>query len=595
MSFYIEKIIVSGPGKTESIIELSDGLNIIYGPSNTGKTYIVKCIDYMFGSDKEPIDASAGYKNIVIVVKTPYGTITMNRKIGDSKISVVSTDKNIVSGKYSTNTSRKNYDKTINYVWLSLIGIKDMHLINKNEYFKKQILSWRTFCHIFMLTETRIISENSVLLSDRYSNNTAVISSLIFLLTNKDFAEIEVKDSKEIKDAKKDAIKTYINKELFRLSERNQKLITQIKDYSDVDINKEIEEIMSGISEYEQKLNNAIEESSIILKDLHKNNESLSECNVLLSRYIELETQYAADIKRLSFIIDGEINSKDSYMSQCPFCDGKVNVNKNHNYINAAKAEYKKIKLQAKDLEKASNALRLEKEELEQENQLLMSKKNSTYELIETEIKPNLSVLKDKLLTYKNIVEYKKEMEILKELSEQKVADIIENESNDESELKFKVKEHLDYNFIRDLSDDIEKLLEKCKYKNLLSVVFDTANMDIVINGKKKAANGKGYNAYLNSVVSIVLSRYMNSKAYYSPGFLVLDSPILSLKEKGTKKPSESMKHALFENVKKNPVGIQTIIIENEIPDIDYKKVNIIHFTKEKDNGRYGFLLDVVD
>ena len=79
-----------------------------------------------------------------------------------------------------------------------------------------------------------------------------------------------------------------------------------------MDINKEIEEIMSGISEYEQKLNNAIEESSIILKDLHKNNESLSECNVLLSRYIELETQYAADIKRLSFIIDGEINSKDS-------------------------------------------------------------------------------------------------------------------------------------------------------------------------------------------------------------------------------------------------------------------------------------------
>lgn len=199
-----------------------------------------------------------------------------------------------------------------------------------------------------------------------------------------------------------------------------------------------------------------------------------------------------------------------------------------------------------------------------------------------------MSVLKDKLLTYKNIVEYKKEMEILKELSEQKVADIIENESNDESELKFKVKEHLDYNFIRDLSDDIEKLLEKCKYKNLLSVVFDTANMDIVINGKKKAANGKGYNAYLNSVVSIVLSRYMNSKAYYSPGFLVLDSPILSLKEKGTKKPSESMKNALFENVKKNPVGIQTIIIENEIPDIDYKNVNIIHFTKEKDNGRYN-------
>ena len=37
MSFYIEKIIVTGSGKTDSIIELSNGVNIIYGPSNTGK------------------------------------------------------------------------------------------------------------------------------------------------------------------------------------------------------------------------------------------------------------------------------------------------------------------------------------------------------------------------------------------------------------------------------------------------------------------------------------------------------------------------------------------------------------------------------
>ena len=119
--------------------------------------------------------------------------------------------------------------------------------------------------------------------------------------------------------------------------------------------------------------------------------------------------------------------------------------------------------------------------------------------------------------------------------------------------------------------------------------------MDIVINGKKKSSNGKGYNAYFNSVVAIVLSRYMESKAKYSPDFLVLDSPILSLKEKETKKPSETMRNTLFENIIDNQKGIQTIVVENEIPDIDYKDANVIHFTKEKSNGRYGFLLDVTD
>ena len=70
MSFYIEKIIVTGSGKMDSIIELSNGVNIIYGPSNTGKTYIVKCIDYMFGSKREPIDISTGYQYIKIIVRT---------------------------------------------------------------------------------------------------------------------------------------------------------------------------------------------------------------------------------------------------------------------------------------------------------------------------------------------------------------------------------------------------------------------------------------------------------------------------------------------------------------------------------------------
>lgn len=595
MSFYIEKIIVSGSGKTESIIELSKGLNIIYGPSNTGKTYIVKCIDFMFGSDKEPIDTSTGYDNVKMVIKTQEGLITMSRKVGDKKISVISSDKNISSGNYSAKASQNNYNKTINYIWLYLIGIKDMHLIVAKNNFQKQIFSWRTFCHMFMLTETKIISECSAILSERYTANTAVISSLIFLLTNEDFAETEVKESKEIKEAKKNAVKTYINKELFRLSERNQKLITQLKEYSITDINKEIEGILYEISEHEQMLNNAISENGKILAQLHENNESLSECTILLSRYMELGTQYDADLKRLSFIIDGEINSKDSYSSQCPFCDREVNVNKNQSYINAARAEYKKIKLQSKDLEKAANELQLEKAELEQEIQLLKSKKQSTEDIIETEIKPKLSSLKDKLSTYKVIVEYQRELEILKELSEQKTADIIENESEDESELKFKVKEHLDFKFIDDLTESIKLFLEECKYENLLSVIFDTTDMDIVINGKKKSANGKGFNAYLNSIVAIVLSRYLHNNACYSPDFLVLDSPILSLKEKETKKPSESMRYALFESIVKNPMEFQTIIIENEIPDIDYKNTNLIHFTKEKDNGRYGFLQDVTD
>lgn len=595
MSFYIEKIIVTGSGKTDSIIELSNGVNIIYGPSNTGKTYIVKCIDYMFGSEREPIDISTGYQYIKIIVRTQCGTITMSRKIGENKIEVSSNDNNVPSGKYATKASRTNYDKTINSVWLSLIGINDLHLVISNENYKKQILSWRTFSHMFMLTETKIISEYSAILSGRDTSNTAVIASLIFLLSGQDFAETETKDTKEIKEAKKNAVKAYINKELFRLSERNQELLAQLKENPNIDIAVEIEKIMAEISTNEKRINSSIEENQKILAQLYEKNENLSECNVLLNRYDELTTQYDADLKRLNFIVDGEANLNTSFSTHCPFCDGEVVVKKNQNYIDAAKSDYKKIKLQAKDLESASKELRSEKLSLEQEIGTLMAKKKSIEELIEKELKPQVFNLKEKLSTYKDAIECQKEIDILKKLSEQKTADMIENDTDEESELKFKVKEHLDYSFINELSNGIKSFLENCNYDNLLSVIFDKADMDIVINGKKKSSNGKGYNAYFNSVVAIVLSRYMESKAKYSPDFLVLDSPILSLKEKETKKPSETMRNTLFENIVDNQKGIQTIVIENEIPEINYKDANIIHFTKEKKNGRYGFLLDVAD
>lgn len=595
MSFYIERIIVTGSGKTDSIIELSNGVNIIYGPSNTGKTYIVKCIDYMFGSEREPIDISTGYQYIKIIVRTQCGTITMSRKIGENKIEVSSNDNNVPSGKYATKASRTNYDKTINSVWLSLIGINDLHLVISNENYKKQILSWRTFSHMFMLTETKIISEYSAILSGRDTSNTAVIASLIFLLSGQDFAETETKDTKEIKEAKKNAVKAYINKELFRLSERNQELLAQLKENPNIDIAVEIEKIMAEISTNEKRINSSIEENQKILAQLYEKNENLSECNVLLNRYDELTTQYDADLKRLNFIVDGEANLNASFSTHCPFCDGEVVVKKNQNYIDAAKSDYKKIKLQAKDLESASKELRSEKLSLEQEIGTLMAKKKSIEELIEKELKPQVFNLKEKLSAYKDAIECQKEIDILKKLSEQKTADMIENDTDEESELKFKVKEHLDYSFINELSNGIKSFLENCNYDNLLSVIFDKADMDIVINGKKKSSNGKGYNAYFNSVVAIVLSRYMESKAKYSPDFLVLDSPILSLKEKETKKPSETMRNTLFENIVDNQKGIQTIVIENEIPEINYKDANIIHFTKEKNNGRYGFLLDVTD
>ena len=37
-------------------LEFKKGLNIITGASNTGKSYVINCIDYLFGAENPPKD-----------------------------------------------------------------------------------------------------------------------------------------------------------------------------------------------------------------------------------------------------------------------------------------------------------------------------------------------------------------------------------------------------------------------------------------------------------------------------------------------------------------------------------------------------------
>lgn len=64
--FYIKSITAHGSGKKDATVSFCEGLNIIQGYSDTGKTCILKCIDYMFGSSEEPFDRNTGYCRVTM-------------------------------------------------------------------------------------------------------------------------------------------------------------------------------------------------------------------------------------------------------------------------------------------------------------------------------------------------------------------------------------------------------------------------------------------------------------------------------------------------------------------------------------------------
>ena len=122
--FYIAKLRISGDGKETSVVDFTDGLNIVCGPSNTGKSYIVEIIDFLFGSSRVPFDKTLGYDTFEMVIKTIRGTITVRRQMDARKINVTSSDRRIESGDYGTTSGKLNVNEDL---WFKLMGIEDKH------------------------------------------------------------------------------------------------------------------------------------------------------------------------------------------------------------------------------------------------------------------------------------------------------------------------------------------------------------------------------------------------------------------------------------------------------------------------------------
>lgn len=145
---YIEKLVVSGGGHKATVIDFKPGLNFILGPSNTGKSLVMDCLDYMFGFSPKKnrpskiVDNSYGYERITLHLATGKGTVILERKIGDTKIAVSGTDPTVDHGSYSIGHTAK---KNINSVYLHLIGIDEPHSVRSAEKGSKtQDLTWRS-------------------------------------------------------------------------------------------------------------------------------------------------------------------------------------------------------------------------------------------------------------------------------------------------------------------------------------------------------------------------------------------------------------------------------------------------------------------
>lgn len=195
--FFIKKLELTTIDDVKSYVYFTPGLNIIYGESNTGKSLVLDCIDYLLGAKEHRFDNKLKIQSVTLLLDVRGKEVSLSRKIDSNEIEVVSKISEIKSDVY------KLYGKKcINSVWLKLMGIKDDTKILMTLGGRKQRFTVRTICHTFLIDETRIQGTSSILASGSGTNKnvaTSTLTALLYMATGKNYITDELSDDNKTK------------------------------------------------------------------------------------------------------------------------------------------------------------------------------------------------------------------------------------------------------------------------------------------------------------------------------------------------------------------------------------------------------------
>ena len=601
-SFYIKEIRASGEGIEDSWVEFRPGVNIIHGASNTGKTYVIMCIDYMLGADTPPMDVkTTGVDTISMTLESSEGeTFYAERKIidaaegskGDSQISIRTSLDFIEDGiwRVKGKPSQDSYNTT---VLPRLLGVEEPAQIISTQLQKKQQFTFRTFLHQLFLDEEHIFTRGTIIDNPKHPSITLSVNALSFLLTGV-ADDGERLDSPEMRRAKKGAVIKYIRRVMENYEHRKSELLEELEKVGEADIDARMEEIVSDVADIDAKMCEASTQIRELQASIAAEADQLEESSLLQDRYRMLHSQYEADIERLRFITEGDEKGAKQYAERCPFCDHEITKAQDRkSYADSSKAELEKTRVRLEDLSNAEYETAIRIAELEESITEHQNQRIELATLINREYRPKSLELHDALSSYRRAIELRQEINLMEDQLVVLRQDIDDTENEDEAQKKYDAKDRFDELLFSRLSEVVGRAIEACSYPGFKKAWLSKSTFDILVNGKPKKNEGKGYRAYLNTIYAFTLMKFIETNGVYPPRMLVLDSPSLSLTENPEVLIDASMKTALFKYILGNCGKCQVIIAENDIPQgVDYAQANLIHFTMS-DEGRYGFLRHV--
>ncbi len=606
-----------GPGKEAVEFAFKPGFNILYGSSDTGKTFLVEAIDFMLGAgdDLRDIPERVGYDSILLGL-TALGTdYTVQRSMSKGAFRLydglltASPDDPKAGARLSAAHSSKNYKNLSNWL-LQGIGLDGKEILYSREKGTLRSLGFRALAHLCVIGYPRITSKESPILTGQWTEVTREYGVFRLLLTGLDDSSV-ASETEVASDARPEVVRKPLSPDAVAqmISDYEDELAKATDNPDGLDeeeesIDAEIGELQAAMRAMEGRLNTTAKQRRETYETYSRMVARHNEIVELFDRFRLLDQQYTNDLKRLAAIQQSGQFFVLREATPCPLCgapaegqrhdaacDGNVQA-----VAQAAAAEIAKIMLLQSELHETVNALAAENAGVVEDVGRLRGELKGYQQELDTALSPDFAQAREQ---YTKLIE--KRSQIVQAIalrnriqamhrrldepampakSEEPVA---EEKSPD-------VAQYISTSVLRDFSMTVGEILQQWDFPGATDVYFAERTKDVVIGGRQRGSRGAGLCAITYSAFVLALFEYCRSRSMPHPGFVILDSPLIAYKEPMPDDEdiaTSDLKARFYKHLEKFAGSQQVFVIDNTDPPAEYAKKGT-HFTLNEKYGRYG-------
>lgn len=584
-----------GPDKEPTEYTFTSGLNILWGASDTGKTFLALAIDFMLGAGSlKDIPERVGYDRVLLGITTADGKdYTLQRSVDagsfkrfDGLLTDPPTDKKADKALSAVHTT-KNYNNLSHWL-LQQIGLDKKDILWSAASSEKRSLGFRALAHLSVIPYPKITKSESPLYHGQYQDQTREYGVFKLLLTGLDDSALTEDMAAEIEvlPVSKPAVRPEVLEQMIYGYEDELAALTdnpEVLDAEETAIEDELEALQVSFELMEGK----ITETSQQRKEVYDRHSLLSvrrdEINELQERFKLLDSQYTNDIKRLVAIEEsGQLFVLREPMA-CPLCGAASEV-QNHAatcdgnvqaVAQAAAAEIAKIRTLQAELHATVEALTREQSDVIIERRNLEVKWKQYQQQMVAALSPDFAKLRkerDALVERRSAVQQaialSKRIKGLRRRLDEPAPRAPEKPVAEKASGS-SVSQYISKSVLREFSMACGKILGEWHFPGATDVYFDEAARDVVIGGRLRGSRGAGLCAITYSAFTLAVFEYCRSRKMPHPGLVILDSPLIAYKE--PKADDEGiigtdLKLRFYEHLKTFAGTEQIFIIDNTEP-----------------------------